>query len=355
MNQKQSKKEYTLAELTEGLDVIIQGDSDCLIKGVCTIHQSQSGYITFLMNPLYKKYLPDTQADAVILSADDAQHCPTNAIVTRDPYFTYAQIAAFFDPRPIAEPGIHPTAVIGKGCQIDALASIGAHCVIADRVKIAAHAVIGAGCVIGEDSEIDEFTRLDANVTLYYRTMIGKRVIIASGTVIGSDGFGIAKHKGQWHKVPQLGNVIIADDVEIGSNCSVDRGAIESTIIESGVKLDNLIQVGHNARIGAHTAIAAHVAIAGSADIGENCLIAGCSGINGHISIADNSVITGMTAVTKTIRESGVYSSGVGGLVTNAEWRKNSARLHRLEHLMQRVKALEIALESLTTEGDTTT
>ncbi len=350
MKQKIQKKEYTLAELVDGLDVVIQGDPECIVKGVCTIHQSKPGYITFLMNPLYKKYLATTQAAVVILSADDATSCPVNAIIARDPYFIYSQIAAFFDTRIPPALGIHPTAVIGKDCKIDEHSSIGPHCVIGDRVKIAQHVVIGAGCVIGPDTEIGEGTHLDANVTLYHQIIVGKAVIIASGTVIGSDGFGIAKHKGVWQKVPQLGRVVIEDHVEIGSNCSIDRGAIDDTVIEKGVKLDNLIQVGHNARIGSNTAIAGHVAIAGSADIGRNCMIAGCSGINGHITIADNTVITGMTAVSKSIRDPGVYSSGVGGLVTNLEWRKNSARFHRLDHLMQRVKDLELAIEELTME-----
>jgi UDP-3-O-[3-hydroxymyristoyl] glucosamine N-acyltransferase len=350
----QHKKEYTLAELVAGLDVVIQGDPDCIIKGVCTIHQAQAGYITFLMNPLYKKYLDTTEAAAVILCSAEAEFCPVNAVIATDPYFTYAKIAAYFDTKSAIEPGIHPTATIGSGCKIAASASVGSHCVIGNGVKLAANVSIGPGSVIGDHSEIGEESQIDANVTLYHQIIVGKRVIISSGTVIGSDGFGIAKNKGRWHKVPQLGRVVIQDDVEIGSNCSIDRGAIDDTVIEEGVKLDNLIQVGHNARIGANTAIAGHVAIAGSAEIGKNCMIAGCSGVNGHISIADNTVITGMTAVTKSIRESGVYSSGVGGLVTNLEWRKNSARFQRLDHLMQRVKELESTLKDLITERKAT-
>jgi UDP-3-O-[3-hydroxymyristoyl] glucosamine N-acyltransferase len=213
--------------------------------------------------------------------------------------------------------------------------------VIGEGVKIAANVIIAPGCVIGDDTEIDVGTCLDANVTLYHQIIVGKHVVISSGCVIGSDGFGIAKHKGEWHKVPQLGRVVIGDYVEIGSNCSIDRGAIDDTVIEKGVKLDNLIQIGHNVRIGENTAIAGCVGIAGSAVIGKNCLIGGCAGINGHITIADNVVITGMTVVSKSIREPGIYSSGVGGLVTNLEWRKNSARLHRLDQLTKRVKNLE--------------
>lgn len=340
-------KQYTLTQLTQGLDVTIRGDANCLIEGVCTIQDSKSGRISFLMNPLYKKYLATTTASAVIVTADDSEECKTNAIICRDPYYTYTQIAIFFDERPKPTVGIHSSAVIGQHCEIDPTASVGANCVIQDHVKIKAGAVIGAGCVIGEFCEIDEHARLDANVTLYHQVKIGKRVIIASGTVIGSDGFGIAKHKGVWHKVPQLGGVIIEDDVEIGANCTIDRGAIEHTHIGQGVKLDNLIQVGHNVRIGKNTAIAGCVGISGSATIGDNCLVGGQSGFAGHITIADNVVITGGTEVSKSISKPGVYSSGLGGLVTNMEWRKNSARFLRLEKLMQRVKALEQALETL--------
>jgi UDP-3-O-[3-hydroxymyristoyl] glucosamine N-acyltransferase len=354
MSDKQHKKEYTLAELTENLEVEIQGDPQCVIKGICTINHAQPGYITFLMNPLYKKYLQVTQAVAVILSKEDAESCSVNAVITRNPYYVYAKIAAFFDQKPLPKSGIHPTAVIGEDCDIDTSVSIGPHCVIGNGVKIGANVVMGPGCVIGESTEIGEDTWLDANVTLYHQIVIGKRVRIASGCVIGSDGFGLAKHKGEWHKVPQLGRVVIGDDADIGSNCSIDRGAIDDTVIEKGVKLDNLIQVGHNARIGENTAIAGCVGIAGSAVIGKNCLIGGGTGINGHITVADNVVVTGMTAVTKSIRDPGVYSSGIGGLVTNLEWRKNTARVHRLEHLIQQVKNLESIIDELTAEGKAT-
>lgn len=344
------QKKYTLAQLTQGLDVTIRGDADCLIDGVCTIQDARAGRIAFLMNPLYRKHLTDTQASAVILTADDAEDCVTNAIICRDPYYTYTQIAAWFDDKPKAKAGIHPTAVIGQHCDIHPTASIGANCVINDNVMIAANAIIGAGCVIGEYSTIGEDSHLYPNVTLYHKVMIGKAVLIASGTVIGSDGFGIAKHKGVWYKVPQLGRVIIEDHVEIGANCTIDRGAIDDTVISQGAKLDNLIQVGHNVRIGKNTAIAGCVGISGSTIIGDNCLVGGQTGFAGHLTIADNVVITGATEVTKSICEPGIYSSGVGGLVTNLERRKNTARFQRLEKLYQRVKNLEQIITALTAE-----
>jgi UDP-3-O-[3-hydroxymyristoyl] glucosamine N-acyltransferase len=347
MKDSQHKKRYTLSELVQGLEITIQGDPDCFIEGVCTINQSKPGYISFLVNPLYKKYLSETQAAAVILLQEDAFDCPVNALICRDPYYAYAKIAAYFSDKPKPQPGIHPTATIGTNCQIDATASIGANCVINDHSIVAAHVVIESGCVIGEKSEIGAGSHLHANVTLYHKVKLGERVFISSGTVIGSDGFGIAKNRGVWHKVPQLGSVLIGDDVEIGANCAIDRGAIEDTIIERGVKLDNLIQIGHNVRIGEGTAIAANVGVSGSTFIGKNCLIGGGAGFAGHLTIADNVVVTGGAAITKSIREPGIYSSGVGGVVTNLEWRKNSARVHRLDNLIERVKALENILEEI--------
>lgn len=353
MKQEQ-RKQYSLTELTQGLDVTIKGDASCLIDGVGTIQDAVQGRIAFLMNPLYKKHLSATQASAVILSADDANECSTNAIVCRDPYYIYTRIAAYFNDKPVPKAGtVHPTAVVGEHAQIASTASLGANCVIGDHVKLADNVVIGAGCVVGDFSEIGEGSRLEANVTLYHKIRIGKRVLIASGTVIGSDGFGIAKHKGVWHKVPQLGCVIIEDDVEIGSNCSIDRGAIGDTVIAKGAKLDNLIQVGHNVRIGENTAIAGCVGISGSTTIGSNCLIGGKAAFAGHLNVADNVVVTGRTDVSKSIREPGIYSSGVGGLVTNLEWRKGSARFHRLESLFQRVKELEATLQELTERNAT--
>jgi UDP-3-O-[3-hydroxymyristoyl] glucosamine N-acyltransferase len=299
------------------------------------------------MNPLYKKYLSTTTASAVILLPDDAKLCPVNAVISGDPYYTYAKIAKYFDDKPKSAVGIHPTAVIGKYCDIDASASIGPHCVIGDYVKIGPKVVIGPSSVVGEYSEIGEETYLNANVTIYHKISIGKRVLIGGNTVIGSDGFGIAKNKGIWHKVPQLGGVVIEDDVEIGANCAIDRGAIENTVICRGVKLDNHIQIGHNVRIGENTAMAALVGIGGSTEIGKNCLIGGQTGFAGHIQVTDNVVVTGGSGVTSSIREPGVYSSGMHGVVTNREWKRNNARIHRLDKLMERVKELELALSEI--------
>lgn len=336
-----NKRHYRLGELIHGLDVKLQGDPDCLIKGICTINQSQPQHISFLTNSRYRKFLENTTASAVILKEADAANCRVNAIITDNPYYIYAQIANYFEERRNIISGIHPTACIGEFCEIDPSATIGPHCVIGDHVRIGPHVFIGAGSVIGHHCEIGEETHLAPKVTLYSRVRIGKAVRVASGVVIGSDGFGFAQYKNEWHRVPQLGGVTIGDRVDIGANTAIDRGAIGDTVIEEGVKLDNLIQVGHNVRIGAHTVIAGCVGIAGSAVIGKNCMIGGASMIAGHLEICDRVMITGGTGVSKSITEPGIYSSGIVGAVTNQEFRRNNAHFHRLENLVQRVKELE--------------
>lgn len=346
--QSQKQTLHKLAELINGLDAVIKGDENCLISGVATIQQAQPGQITFLANPIYKKYLMSTKASAVILSAKEAEDCVTTAIISANPYYVYAKIAAIFDEQPDLANGVHPSVCFGDDVTIDPSASIGPRVIIGHHVKIAANVSIGPGCVLGDYVEIGESTVLAANVTLYHKVKIGSRTNIASGAVIGSDGFGFANQHHKWHKVPQLGAVIIGDDVDIGANTTIDRGAMEHTIIENGVKLDNLIQVGHNVRIGENTIIAGCTAIAGSTTIGQNCMIGGAVCFAGHITIHDNVMITGMTAVTKSIRESGIYSSGIVGAVPNHEFRKNNARFHRLENLMQKVKKLESELKALT-------
>lgn len=338
------KSEYTLAELVEGLDVTIKGNPDCLIRGVCPIDKAQPDRITFLNSFLtkrYRQFLPDTQAAAVILTKEDADDCPVNAVISSNPYFTYAQIAERFRMRTVGAPGVHPTAVVEKDAQVDATASVGPFAVIGRHAKIGAHVVIGAHCVVGESVSIGDQSVLDARVTIYQGVVIGKRAHIASGVVIGADGFGFANHQGQWFNVPQLGSVEIGDDVDIGANTTIDRGALENTVIGDGVKLDNQIQIGHNVKIGAHTIVAGCVGIAGSAEIGKHCMIGGGSLINGHISICDKVVIAGGAGVEKSIAEPGMYASGILGAVPFKEFLRNNARFHRLEAMAERIKALE--------------
>jgi UDP-3-O-[3-hydroxymyristoyl] glucosamine N-acyltransferase len=342
---------FTLTDLIKGLSVKLQGDPACVIQGLRPIHLAKTGDMTFLNNSLYRKYLATTQASAVILTEKDAADWQGNAIITDNPYFIYAKIAAFFEHTIIPAREIHPTAVIGENCRIPENVTIAAHCVIGDNVTLGQEVSIGPGGIIGDGVQIGDQTVLDAKATLYHGVVIGKRCRIASGVVIGCDGFGFANHQGGWHKVPQLGGVVIGDDVDIGANTAIDRGALEDTILENGVKLDNLIQIGHNVRIGANTIIAGCTAIAGSTVIGKNCMIGGASCFAGHINICDQVMITGMTAVTKSINEPGIYSSGIVGAVPNHEFRKNNARFHRLESLMQKVKQLETDLKAIKERG----
>lgn len=344
------KSEYTLAELVEGLDVTIKGNPDCIIRGVCPIESAQADRITFLntfLTKRYRQYLPETQAAAVILTQDDADDCPVNAVISANPYFTYAQIAGHFREQMMSAPGIHATAIIEEGAQVDSTASIGAYAVVGRHTTIGAHAVIGSHCVIGDNVVIGDETVLDAHAVIYQGVFIGKRSKIASGAVIGGEGFGYANHKGQWFNVPQLGTVEIGDDVDVGVNTSIDRGALGNTVIGNGVKLDNQIQVGHNVKIGEHTIVAGCVGIAGSAEIGKYCMIGGGSLINGHISICDKAVIAGSTGVESSITEPGMYASGVIGALPFKEFRRSNARFHRLESMSERIKALESALKAL--------
>lgn len=313
---------YTLVELAERLQLVLTGQADTVISGVGTLQHAKAGQIAFLENPAYRKYLPDTQASAVILSEENQGLSKIPVLISRNPYLSYAKIAQLFDTRSLPGTGIHATAVIGENCQIHPTARISAHCVIGNHCKIGAE------------------TCLWPNVTVYEGTVLGERVIVHSGAVLGSDGFGNAHDGTRWVKVPQLGNLVIGNDVEIGANTTIDRGALEDTVIEDGVRLDNQIQVAHNVRIGAHTAIAAGVGIAGSTKIGKYCLIGGNSGIGGHIEICDGVIITGMTGVSKSLTERGMYSSATIAQ-KNRDWRKMTVRLRHLDELFERVACLE--------------
>lgn len=346
-----SQRSYTLAEIANLLNAEVHGDSNCVITGIATLEQAQSGQITFLDNTRYRKYLSNTQASGVILKTDFLVECNTNAVVLDNPYLGFAKVAALFEKHFKPLPGIHPTAVVAENCDIHPTASIGAYCVIEAGVSVAENVVVSSGCVIGEQVKIGAKSWLWPNVTLYYGVQIGENVIIHSGAVIGSDGFGVANDKGIWHKVPQLGSVQIGNNVEIGANTTIDRGALNNTTIEDGVKLDNQIQVGHNVQIGAHTAIAGGVLIAGSARIGKYCMIGGGTGIAGHLEITDKVMITAMSRVTHSIQEPGVYSSG-SPLQTNKAWQKNAARIRHLDELTRKVKQLEKILLNSSTRDE---
>jgi UDP-3-O-[3-hydroxymyristoyl] glucosamine N-acyltransferase len=263
-----------------------------------------------------------------------------------NPYLGFAKVAAFFDPAPLAKPGIAKTAVIDSTVQIPATASIGHHVVIEPGVTIGEHVVIGPGCVIGASAVLGENSILKANVTLYHHVIVGKRCVIHSGAVIGSDGFGNAQDQGKWIKIPQLGTVLIEDDVEIGANTTIDRGALGNTQIKQGAKLDNLIQIAHNVIIGEHTAIAAGVGIAGSVTIGKYCMIGGSCGIAGHLQIADKVYLAGMTGVAKSIEKSGYYGSAIPAKEAK-DWARGVAHFYRMGKYVERIAHLEQQVKQL--------
>jgi len=333
----------TLGKLAAEVGAVLQNaDPDCEITGVATLQHAGKGEISFLANATYRKYLKDTRAAAVILSPEDAAGYPAAALVSSNPYSSYARIASLISPPAAARQGVHPSACLDTDCQVAATAWIGPHCIVEKGAVIDDGVQLAGGCFIGANSNIGADCRLSANVVICHGVTIGERVKIAPGAVIGSDGFGLANDGGQWLNVPQLGSVRIGNDVDIGSNTTIDRGALEDTVLEDGVKLDNQIQVAHNVRIGAHTAIAGCVGISGSAVIGKHCLIGGGSGIVGHLEIADHVIITGMTMVTKSISKPGVYSSGVPAQENDA-WNRNYARLRKLDTLARKVLSLERA------------
>ncbi len=335
----------SLGELASQLGVELVGDGSCNISAVATLQTAASGQVSFLANSRYRRYLVSTQASAVILRPEDCDAYPGNALVSTNPYLTYARAATLLNPQTKQTPGCHPSAVVEVTAKIDSTAAIAANCYIAADANIGSGAQIGPGCAIGKGVTIGADSRLAANVSIADGVDIGQRVLIHSGVVVGSDGFGFAPDQGKWFKVPQLGSVIIGDDVEIGANTTIDRGALEDTVIEEGVKLDNQLQIAHNVRIGAHTAIAGATAIAGSTTIGKRCQIGGGVGIVGHLVIADDVHITAMSLVTGNIKQSGLYSSGTP-LSGNKEWRKNAVRFGHLDDMSRRLRALEKQLKN---------
>ena len=330
----------TLGEIAAVCDAELRGDPADEITNVASLHNAASGDLTFYANKRYRADLETTRASAVMLAATDVPACPTASLITDDPYLAYAKAARFLNPAPEFTPGVHPTAVIEADADIAADCFVGANSVIGCNAVIGPRTYIGPGCVVEAGVKIGSHCHVHSRVTLMERVEIGMRVLRHPGVVIGADGYGIANDSGRWLKIPQLGNVIIGDDVEIGANTTIDRGAIENTIIDAGVKIDNQVQIGHNVQVGEHTAIAGAAVVAGSVKIGRRCMIGGASAITGHVEIVDDVVITGMSGVSNSIRQAGVYSSGVP-IADNITWRKNMVRFRHLDELARRVSALE--------------
>ena len=331
---------FTLKQIADEIQARLQGDETCPISGVATLQSAGPGDLSFLANRRYFPYLSKTRAAAVILAVDDAKACPVNSLVVDDPYLAYVKAVRFMYPETPVRAGVSELASVSGAAVVSPSAYIGPNSVIAEGASIGDGAYIGPGSVIGKDVVVGRDTRLVANVTLCNQVQIGQRVLLHPGAVIGADGFGLANDHGKWLKIPQLGSVVIGDDVEIGANTTIDRGAIDNTVIEEGVKIDNQVQIGHNVTVGAHTAIAGCVAVAGSVTIGKHCMIGGLSAISGHISIADNVTITGMSGVSNSIREPGIYSAGLN-IMENRVWRKNIVRFKYLDELFRRLKKLE--------------
>ncbi len=335
---------YSLRDIAEELGAQVHGDENCRIDRVATLADAEPGGISFLANRRYRSQLLTTRASAVILEAEFLPSCPVSALVVSNPYLGYARVAALLAPEQPVLAGIHPSAYVSDRATVDASACIGPQAVVENQASVGARSHIGPGCVIDRGATIGDDCTLKANVTICHHVRIGDRALLHPGVVIGADGFGIANNGGVWVKVPQLGAVVIADDVEVGANTTIDRGALGDTVIEEGVKLDNLIQIGHNVRIGAHTAIAAGVAIGGSATIGKRCTIGGAASVAGHLELADDVHLTATSAVSKSISEPGLYSSGMP-IQDNRTWRKNIVRLRQLDEMAKRLKDLEKKLD----------
>lgn len=339
-----SKPSYTLGELAERLDAQCIGDETYKIVGLSTLASAGPDQLSFLANPKYQKALETTRAGAVLVAAEMAESSPAHCLVTSNPYLAYAKASHLFAPNLITNQGVHPSAVVAASADIDPSACIGAHCTIAEGVKIAAGVVIQPGVSIGQDTLISRDCLIHANATIYHGVTLGERVIIHSGAIIGADGFGFApspdRQRGGWFKIAQLGGVRIGDDVEIGAGTTIDRGALDDTIIGDRVIIDNQVQIAHNVEIGENTAIAGCVGIAGSTRIGRNCTFAGGVGVVGHITIADGVHVTGMTMVTKDITAAGAYSSGTPMMETGA-WRRSAVRFAQLDKLHRAVAALK--------------
>ncbi len=330
----------SLGELATQFGCELIGDPGVEVVRVASLQNADAHSLTFLSNPSFKEQLSSTKAAAVILRPADAEDCTTAALLHDDPYACYARMAGVVCPPPEYAPGVHASAVVDPTARIAASAHIAPHVVIGANTSIGENVYVGPGTVIGPDCEIGESCRFVANVTLARAVRIGKRGIFHPGAVLGSDGFGNAMTPEGWVKVPQVGGVVIGDDVEIGANTTVDCGAIEDTVIEDGVRIDNLCMIAHNVRVGAHTAMAAMVGIAGSTTIGQRCLFAGQGGAVGHITICDDVIIGAMSFASKDITEPGTYLASFPAEPAR-QWTKRVGRFRRIEALQKRVKKLE--------------
>lgn len=346
-----------LGELVERFGGQLMGDANLEVTGIAPLTDAGVSHISFLSNSKLRAQALQTAAAALIVSPADDEFIAAGytgaRIVTPNPYVYFAKAAQYFYSLTAIVPpaGVHPTAFIGEGAQIAATAHIGPKVVVEAGAVIGEHAVIDAGCYIGREAVIGEGTHFFANVTFHAYCQIGARGIIHSGAVIGTDGFGFANEKGVYIKIPQTGRVMIGDDVDIGANTTVDRGALADTVIEDGVKLDNLIQIAHNCHIGAHTAMAGCVGMAGSTTVGKYCTFGGAAMINGHITIADHVNVGPSTMIPRSLTEPGTYI-GYYPMSRPAEWEKSAVIVRNLAAMRDKVRALEKAIKTLTNQEE---
>ena len=340
--------EKRLDEIVRCLGGRVEGDPAVVVSQVASLESAKAGQIAFLSTPKFLSQLRVTQASAVILSPRFSEATSLARIIHPNPYAYYARVVALLNPVSHGFSGIAPSAVVSS--ELPASANIGAQAVVGKRVKLGENVTVYPGCVIGDDVFIDDDTLLYPRVVVYNDCRIGKRTIIHSGTVIGGDGFGFAKEGDSWVKIPQIGRVIIGDDVEIGVNTAVDRGALDDTVIGNGVKLDNLIQIAHNVQIGDYSAMAGCSGIAGSTKVGKRCTIGGAGMIAGHIELADDVHVSGGTLIAKSLKTPGVYT-GVYPMETHAEWLHNASQIRRLAQLSKRIAELEKKLNQLGEES----
>ncbi|HET9865054.1 MAG TPA: UDP-3-O-(3-hydroxymyristoyl)glucosamine N-acyltransferase [Steroidobacteraceae bacterium] len=330
----------TLGELAVRFGCELRGDPAAVVDSVAPLSQAGPRAVAFLANPKYLAQLENTRAGVVILDARSAEKSPVASLIAANPHATYARVAALLHPEPPLNPGVHPTAVVAPDAQIAAGAEIAAQAVIGAGARIGARCLIGPGSVVEHHAVIGEDTRLVARVFVGPGVRFGARCIVQPGAVIGADGFGFAPEKGTWIKVPQVGSVTVGDDVEIGANTCIDRGALEDTVIEEGVKLDNLIMIGHNCRVGAHSAFAGTVGIAGSTVFGKRCILGGAVRVTGHVTLCDDVVVLGTSFISHSISKPGVYSSALPSEEAGT-WRRIVARIKRLDAMAKRQRALE--------------
>ncbi|AXS80030.1 UDP-3-O-(3-hydroxymyristoyl)glucosamine N-acyltransferase [Dechloromonas sp. HYN0024] len=340
---------YTLADIAAQLGGDVLGDGQTRISQVATLASAGEGDIAFLANRKYRNQLQSTGASAVILAPDAAEGFAGPRIVTANPYAYYARVAALLNPSAVEIAGIHPTAVIES--TVPASVFIGPHVCIGKNVSIGEGCRIHAGCVIGDGAVVGEGSVLYPNVNVYHGCRIGKQAILHSGVVIGADGFGFAPDGKEWVKIPQVGAVVIGDDVEIGANTTIDRGALDDTIIGDGCKIDNLVMIGHNCNIGPYSVIAGCTGMAGSTTLGEHCILGGASMISGHLSLAPNTTISGASTVMRSILEPGGVYASVFPLDSYEHWMRNASHIRRLSKLADRVSELEKQLKEKHIEG----